>query len=51
VHTSFDRHEEEIIRLISARAATSRERKAYEEAHKRTETPNRKRRSQKRHGH
>jgi hypothetical protein len=51
VHTSFDRHDEEIIRLISARAATSREKKAYEEAHKRTETPNRKRRSQKRHGH
>ena len=36
VHTSFAAEDgEETIRLISARAATSRERRSYEESHKR----------------
>jgi uncharacterized DUF497 family protein len=37
VHTFYESHDEEIVRIISARAAESHERKAYEEAHKRTE--------------
>ncbi|MFP5228710.1 MAG: BrnT family toxin [Acidobacteriota bacterium] len=42
VHTTFAATDgEEVIRLISARAATSRERKAYEEAHQRAEAPDR----------
>ena len=42
VHTAFAaRDGEEVIRLISARAATSRERKVYEEAHERAEAPDR----------
>jgi uncharacterized protein len=50
VHTSFAGAEgEEVIRIISARAATSRERKSYEEGHKATETRNRRpRRAQRR---
>src|SRR6266540_4248738 len=40
VHISFNG--EDAIRLISARSATGREKQAYEEAHKRTETSNRK---------
>jgi len=32
VHTCFERDGEEAIRIISARAATARERKSYEEA-------------------
>jgi hypothetical protein len=38
VHTLFEQQEEEIIRIISARAAESHERKAYEEAHSKTKT-------------
>ena len=34
VHTYYEEHEEEVIRIISARAAESHERSAYEEAHK-----------------
>jgi len=34
VHSFYEEHDEEIIRIISARAAESHERKAYEEAHK-----------------
>ena len=34
VHTFYEEHDEEVIRVISARAAESHERKAYEEAHK-----------------
>lgn len=34
VHTSYEKQGEEVIRLISARAAGSHERKAYEKAHK-----------------
>ena len=37
VHTSYEKQGEEVIRLISARAAGSHERQAYEEAHKGTE--------------
>ena len=33
VHTYFEEHDEEIIRIISARAAGSHERSAYEKAH------------------
>jgi hypothetical protein len=50
VHTSFENTgSEEVIRIISARAATSRERKSYEEAHPGTETGNRGRRNKERH--
>ncbi len=38
VHAFRERADEEIVRVISARAAESHERKSYEEAHKRTET-------------
>ncbi|MGB7751059.1 MAG: BrnT family toxin [Candidatus Acidiferrales bacterium] len=38
VHTFYENHEEEVIRIISARAAESHERKAYEESHKAAET-------------
>src|SRR6266699_1813743 len=37
VHTFYEKQGEEIIRVISARAAESHERRAYEEAHKGTE--------------
>jgi hypothetical protein len=48
VHTAFAAKDgEEAIRLISAWAATSRERKAYEEVHKRAEPPDRSRGHQK----
>jgi uncharacterized protein len=38
VHTFYERPKEEVIRIISARAAESHERKAYEESHKAAET-------------
>jgi hypothetical protein len=44
VHTWFDRNQEEIIRIISARPATPRERRRYEEAHQRSTTRHRGRR-------
>jgi uncharacterized DUF497 family protein len=45
VHTSFENTgSEEVIRIISARAATSRERKSYGETHKGRETRNRRHR-------
>jgi uncharacterized DUF497 family protein len=48
VHTWFaDKKGEEVIRLISARTATSKERKHYEEAYKKPETSNRRRRREK----
>ncbi len=47
VHTWFADKGEEVIRLISARAATSKERRSYEEAHKKPETPNRRHRREK----
>jgi uncharacterized protein len=34
VHTFYEENDEEVIRVISARAAESHERRAYEEAHK-----------------
>jgi uncharacterized protein len=34
VHTFYEEHDEEVIRVISARAAESDERRAYEKAHK-----------------
>src|SRR5277367_2013599 len=37
VHAAYERDDEEVIRIISARAADSGERRAYEEAHKVTE--------------
>lgn len=37
VHTFYEKHDEELIRVISARAAESHERRAYEKAHKRAE--------------
>jgi hypothetical protein len=44
VHTWFaDKKGEEVIRLISARTATSKERKHYEEAYKKPEPSNRRR--------
>ena len=33
-HTFYEEYDEEVIRVISARAAESHERRAYEEAHK-----------------
>jgi len=51
VHTSHEEQEEEIIRIISARAAESHERNAYEEAHKGPETRRRRHRGEKRRGH
>jgi uncharacterized DUF497 family protein len=38
VHTFYEEHNEEVIRVTSARAAESHERRAYEEAHKGAET-------------
>ena len=34
VHTFYDEHNEEVIRIVSARAAESHERRACEETHK-----------------
>ena len=51
VHTSFEEHADEVIRIISARAAESHERNAYEEAHKGPETRRRRNRGKKRRGH
>jgi hypothetical protein len=51
VHTFYEEQNEEIVRVISARAAESHERKAYEEAHKGTETRHQSHRRKKRRGH
>jgi uncharacterized DUF497 family protein len=48
VHTWFEKDGEDVIRIISARAAESHERKAYEKAHKGTETRDRRDRRKKR---
>jgi uncharacterized protein len=48
VHTWFEKDGQDVIRIISARAAESHERKAYEKAHKRTETRDRSHRRKKR---
>src|SRR5271169_2630170 len=47
VHTWFADCDEEVIRLISARAATSKKKRSYEEAHKKPQTPNRRHRREK----
>jgi uncharacterized DUF497 family protein len=51
VHTFYEEHDEEVIRVISARAAESHERRAYEEAHKGAETRHPSHRRKKRRGH
>ncbi|MGB6198366.1 MAG: BrnT family toxin [Candidatus Acidiferrales bacterium] len=51
VHLFRDRDDEEIIRIISARAAEFVERKAYEEAHKASEARHRRHRRQERRRH
>ena len=51
VHTLREQDEEEIIRIISARAATPRERKTYEEANQRTKTRHRRPRGYERRRH
>jgi len=47
VHTWFEAEGEEVIRMISARAAESHERKSYEEAQQATKTRHRRRRGKK----
>jgi uncharacterized DUF497 family protein len=51
VHTFYEKQGEEIIRIISARAAESHERRAYEEADKGTEAgrPRHRRKKRRRH--
>jgi len=51
VHTSYEEHNEEVIRVIWARAAESHERRAYEEAHKGAEARHPSYRRKKRRGH
>ena len=51
VHTFLEKQEEEIIRIISARAAESHERRAYEKAHKGAEARHSSHRRKKRRGH
>jgi uncharacterized DUF497 family protein len=51
VHTFYEEHDEEVIRVISARAAESHERRAYEEAHKRAEARHPSHRGKKRRRH
>jgi uncharacterized DUF497 family protein len=50
-HTFYEEHDEEVIRVISARAAESHERRAYEEAHKGAEARHPSYRHKKRRGH
>ena len=51
VHCFYESQNEEVIRIISARAAESHERKAYEEAHERAEQryPSHRREKRRRH--
>jgi uncharacterized DUF497 family protein len=51
VHTWHERGGEEVIRIISARAATPRERRRYEEAQQRTKARHRRHRGQERGKH
>src|SRR5690242_10552624 len=51
VHTFYESHNEEVIRIISARAAESHERRAYEEAHKGAKARHQSYRLKKRPGH
>jgi uncharacterized DUF497 family protein len=51
VHAFYERQNEEVIRIISARAAESHERRVYEEAHQGAETrhPSHRRKKRRRH--
>lgn len=51
VPTFYEKQSEEIIRIISARAAESREKSAYEKAHKGAEARHTRHRRKKRRGH
>src|SRR6266849_2571812 len=51
VHTFYEEHDEEVIGVISARAAESHERRAYEEAHKGAEARHPSYRGKKRRRH
>ncbi|MBZ5523995.1 MAG: BrnT family toxin [Acidobacteriia bacterium] len=51
VHTWFEHDNEEVIRIISARAAESHERRAYEEAYKGAQAGHRRHRRKERPGH
>jgi hypothetical protein len=51
VHAWFEVDGEEVIRIISARAAESHERKAYEEAHQGAKARRRRHRGEKRRRH
>jgi uncharacterized protein len=51
VHTQFELDGEEVIRIISARAAESHERSAYAETQQRTAAGHRRHRGKKRRGH
>jgi uncharacterized DUF497 family protein len=51
VHTFYESRKEEVIRIISARAAESHERKAYEESHKTAEARHSRRDRKKRPRH
>jgi uncharacterized DUF497 family protein len=51
VHTWFECDGEEIIRIISARAAAAHERESYEETHQATKAGSRRHRGKKRRGH
>jgi uncharacterized DUF497 family protein len=51
VHTHFEADSEDVIRIISARAAESRERRSYEEAHQGTKTRYRRHRGNERRRH
>ena len=51
VHTLYEEHHVEVVRIISARAAASHERKAYEEAHKAAEAGRPRHRREKRPRH
>jgi len=51
VHTWFERDDEEAVRIISARAATPRERRSYEEAKQGTKKRHRRHRSHERRRH
>ncbi|MGD0697682.1 MAG: BrnT family toxin [Terriglobia bacterium] len=48
VHTFYSNHNEEVIGIISARAAESHERRAYEEAYEGAETRHRRHRRERR---
>ncbi len=51
VHTCFEGNNEEVMRIISARAATPRERKNYEEAHQGSKKRHRRNQGHERRGY